>query len=478
MTDLTPRTPRRPLIWSEFVLDLQDFVSTLPEPAYIVGGAVRDALLHRPIHDIDLITPDHAISLARQLANHFRGDVYVLDAERDVGRAILELSGERLVVDVAGFRAPTLLGDLRDRDFTVNAMAVDLKGDLSLLIDPLGGESDMDAKRMRRCSAESLTNDPVRAWRAVRQSAQFGFRIEPETLRDVRAAVPATQSASPERLRDELVRVLTLPRPSPALRALDAVGLLGALLPDVGSRAGAGVWEQTLSRIDHLTSLLHTISYTRTDNTAASFSYGMIAIQFDRYRRLLIQHLDTLWPNERPHRALLMLAALLLGARPAGEMSASVDGVVADLRLSNAERGRLLPLLQYAELPLHMDDHSPRSIHRFWRQVGEAGVDIGLMALASHLAAAGTALNQDVWLALVERVQILLRAYFEQADQFIHPVPLVDGNFLMRQLHLKGGPIIGELLAYLLEEQAVGALDSANSALEAARRYLAQRNLS
>jgi poly(A) polymerase len=475
MTDLTPHVPQRPLIWPEFVLDLQAFVTTLPNPVYVVGGAVRDAMLHRPTHDIDLITPQNAISLSRKIANHYHGDVYVLDAERDVGRAIIEIDGARMVVDVARFRGSDLLADLVDRDFTMNAMAVDLKGDLTFLIDPLGGAVDLGAKRIRRCSPASLASDPVRAWRAVRQSAQFGFRLEAETLRDVRAAVASTREASTERLRDELVRVLSLPRPTAALRVLDAVGLLSALLPDIGSHRGTELWDRALTRVEHLTAIMNTISYMRTDNTAASFSYGMIAIQFDRYRRLLIGHLEAMWPNERPHRALLMLAALLVDAVPAGQPGEWVDRVTASLRLSNAERMRLMPLVEYVQLPLALADHSARSIHRFWRQVGDAGVDLCLLALATYLSAEGTALKQGAWLVAVERIRVLLEAFYEKADQLIHPPPLVDGTILMRELRLKGGPLIGELLEYLLEEQAVGTLQSTEASLEAARVYLANR---
>src|SRR5690606_38622251 len=118
MTDLTPRVPYRPLLWPNFVFDLQDALTDLAEPAYIVGGAVRDALLHRPVKDLDLTTAQDGIRLARRIANQFKGDFYPLDVERDVGRALVETRDGRLVIDVACFRGATLQDDLADRDFT------------------------------------------------------------------------------------------------------------------------------------------------------------------------------------------------------------------------------------------------------------------------------------------------------------------------------------------------------------------------
>ncbi len=97
------------------------------QPAWLVGGYVRDLLLGRPSHDLDMIVPEGGIRLARALASAFDGAWFVLDDERDVGRAILPVGPEAKVeVDVARLRVPDLLDDLALRDFTVNAIAMDL----------------------------------------------------------------------------------------------------------------------------------------------------------------------------------------------------------------------------------------------------------------------------------------------------------------------------------------------------------------
>ncbi|MFN8565103.1 MAG: hypothetical protein U0703_26550 [Anaerolineae bacterium] len=221
------------LAWSDVVLDLRDLLADHPEPVYIVGGAVRDALLRRPIKDVDIAAPERAIPLARRIANGLGGAFFVLDAERDVGRALLDTPDGRLSIDVAGFRGDSLDADLRDRDFTINALAVDLRGDLSQVIDPTGGAKDALAKIIRRCNPDAIAHDPIRALRAVRQSVQFGFRIDPATQDDIRAHAANLLDTSMERLRDELFKLLALSKPGAALRVADRLGLLTVIVPEV-----------------------------------------------------------------------------------------------------------------------------------------------------------------------------------------------------------------------------------------------------
>jgi tRNA nucleotidyltransferase/poly(A) polymerase len=488
---VAPRIPRRPLIWPDILVGVRDALPDSAEAVYIVGGAVRDAWLHRPFHDIDLAVSNQAVWLARQIANRLHGDFFVLDAERDVGRVLLNTPDGRLILDVAHLRGETLEADLQDRDFTINAMAVDLRGDPTLLIDPLDGESDLTEKRLRRCSPESLARDPIRAMRAVRQSIQFGLRIEAETLADVRKVGPALAEVSPERVRDELFKLLALPRPAAALRVADQLRMLRNLFPElerlreveIESQPAKNARDHVLEMIEALSGMLAVIAYNRTDNTAASFGLGMMAIQLDQFRPQLVQHIEQLWPNDRSHRALLMLAALLheIGRglpEAANEPQIEavsvrlVDQYAVSLRLSNAERERLISDVRWLSMPLRMPDHSPRSIYRFWRQTGESGIDVCLLTLAHQLAGIGSDLDQDGWLHALDRVRVLLEAYFLHFDTVVSPPVLVDGGDIMRHLRLKPGRMIGEILESIREAQVVGEVRTVEDALRFAAHLL------
>ncbi len=487
MMDIVPRQPHRPLIWPDILLDIQAYLADVPDEIYIVGGAVRDALLHRPLHDIDLATSGHAIQVARKIANYFQGDFFVLDNDRDVGRVLLNRPEGRLVLDVARYRGESLLDDLSDRDFTLNALAVDVKADLSLLIDPLNGEEDIKKHLLRRCSNHALSDDPIRALRAVRQGSQLNMHIESQTLRDIKDSVSLLSSSSPERIRDEWFKLLSIPRPVAAVRIADTLGLVEQVIPEIVALHNLqepapytqDAWHHTLALIENLTSIFNVISYTRTDQTAASFGLGMLAIQMDRYRNRLLAHMGTVWPNDRTHSALLMLASLLYDSGKAQgfenheSRAATAVGVRADaLRLSVAEKSRLVTVVRYQNLVLTLTDTEPLSIYHFWRKLNDAGVDVCLLTLANYLATHGSYLKQKDWLMLVDRVRILLDAWYDKREQLVSPPVLVDGNRLMEALQLKPGPILGELLEQIRMAQVTGVVNTDAEALAFAETYL------
>lgn len=485
MANLTPRPPKnRSLRWPDNVLDLQDaLLQWLDVPLYIVGGAVRDAFSHRPVKDLDLATPGDSIRIARTIANRLNGDVYVMDAERGVARALVDTNEGRLTIDVAYFRGPDLLADLEGRDFTINAMAVDMHGDLNLLIDPLNGESDAVQKVLRRCTPQSLADDPIRALRAVRQSVQFGFKIEPDTRADIRAQASHLLETSPERVRDEFFALLALPDARMGLRVADTLGLLQPIVPEIDGLRDRKLppphvfdaYTHTLEAIDRMAAIINNISYQRSDNTAASFGLGMLAIQFDRFRAALNDHIGVVWPQDRSHRALLIFAALIYVAGDTPQASAALVSERADaLRLSTPEKKRLAAMIANAPHAQSIDTQSALALHRYWYPLGEMGVDACLLGLTQHLATYGIELKQDDWLQQVERSVLLLDAYFTRYENIVSPLPFINGDELMDELQLEAGPIIGKMLTHIREGQVTGAVTSREEALALAQQVLRQ----
>ena len=180
------------------------------DPVFLVGGAVRDLLLGRGRTDIDLVVEGDAEELARRLGAE------VVTHER-FGTAKLTLNGHE--VDIAGTRSESyphpgalpvvepgadLAADLYRRDFTINAMAIPLRGEPEL-IDPYGGQADLAAKQLRVLHSGSFVDDPTRAIRAARYAARFGLTIEAETLALLRET--DLGSVSRERRDAELMRL-------------------------------------------------------------------------------------------------------------------------------------------------------------------------------------------------------------------------------------------------------------------------------
>lgn len=193
------------------------------EPVYVVGGAVRDLLLGRDRADLDLVVVGDAAGLARRLGaepvehERFATAKVGLDGhEIDVATARAEAYPEPGALPEV-IPAGEIEADLGRRDFTINAMALPLRGEPEL-IDPYGGRSDLEAGLLRVLHPGSFADDPTRALRAARYAARFAFELEGETEARLREADLGTVSA--DRRRAELLRLAAEPSAVGGLRAL------------------------------------------------------------------------------------------------------------------------------------------------------------------------------------------------------------------------------------------------------------------
>lgn len=486
----------------EFSSPLQKVIAALPEgvPAYLVGGAVRDMLLKRPGHDHDFLLVGDVMRIARKAADALGGAFFPLDKEREYARVILTLpDAARFVVDFAPVKDGNLETDLRSRDFTVNAMAIDVRK-TQVLIDPLGGAADLHARQLRVCSPTALSDDPVRVLRAVRLAVGFSFRILPETSALIRQAVPFLPMVSPERMRDELFRILANPQPASAMRLLEMLGALPHILPDLTGLKGveqspphvADVWNHTLDVLARLEMVLGIVERQYDPDQAGSLLLGLAVMRLGRYRQQVSAHLETSFTPERSLRPLLFLSALYHdSAKPVTrqvEASGRIRFFQHDekgaeiarqrglaLRLSNEEilrlemivRGHLRPLL----LAQAADQPTPRAIYRYFRDLGPVGIDICLLALADTLATYGTTLPVETWSRQLDVVRALWEAYWEKPQERIKPPAILDGHDLMKMFQLSPGPKIGMLLEALREAQATGQV----ATLEEAATFVQQQ---
>jgi tRNA nucleotidyltransferase (CCA-adding enzyme) len=220
---------------------------------YLVGGALRDLLLGRGVADVDLVVEEDALGFAARLARELGAAVLL---HRRFGTAVLSLpDGERLDVATARaeeyeragalprVRAGSIEDDLARRDFTVNAMAMEIaRAKRAALIDPFGGRNDLRSKLVRALHPRSFDDDPTRAFRAVRYANRLGFRIESSTRGAIRAAVAAgaVNAISGDRLRREIRLLFAEPNRAAAARALAALGLSRTIHPALSYDAAVG----------------------------------------------------------------------------------------------------------------------------------------------------------------------------------------------------------------------------------------------
>src|SRR5215208_6826179 len=471
---------------------------------YLVGGAVRDILLNRPSPDFDFAVPSNGVSLARRVANTLDADFMILDAARDTGRVIAtDTDGRRIFLDFATYRGENLEADLRARDFTINAIAFDLQG--QTLIDPLNGASDLRAKLIRVCSPTSLQDDPVRILRAIRQAAAFGFKIHLETRQAMKNAAHLLPRISPERLRDELFKILEGPKPDASIRALEMLGVLPHILPELSALKGLvqpgphiyDGWEHTLSVLRSLENIFSALAPDyNADNTNDLFT-GLLTLRIGRFREQFAIHFADSLNADRSMRATLFFSALYHDVEKPSTKSVEETGRIrffdhdikgADtasaraqaFNLSNDEVERIHKIIRShmrfhfftARLKSDKQEPSRKAIYRFFREAGEAGVDLVLLGLADLRGTYGPTLTQETWSAALDVARILLENYWERREQTIRPPRLLDGNDLMKELSLQPGRVIGQLLEAIREGQATGKIETREQAFEYAQEYL------
>lgn len=463
---------------------------------WLVGGALRDHLIQRKTFDADFAVEGDARRLARRVADQLGGAYYDLDRERGTGRVLLDRhSPEPWILDFAALRGGTIEDDLRARDFTVNALGIDL-AEPERLLDPTGGVRDLKEGLLRACSPGAVAADPVRSLRAVRLAADLGYRIEADTLSQVHAATTALQTVTAERVRDELFRILGGENPVGPLRTLAHLGLLSVLLPEVTSLRGVAqspphahdAFEHTLAVIESLGRVTAVLRPSHDPEAASKMALAEVSLKLGRYRSELSDHLSAGLTPGRQTRQLLFLAALYHDVGKASTSSIADDGrirfpgheqISADLmrdrartlRLSTREIARLFIVVRYHDLPAALDRSrqlTRRSIYRYFDQTSEAGIDIGLLALADRLGMYVPPIPQDVWRRRVDVVRGLFEAWYE--GDWLRQPRLLSGDELRDALGVQPGPELGRLLAVIREAQAAGEVNTREQAIALARR--------
>ena len=475
--------------------------------AYLVGGSVRDALMGRAahFHDLDFAVPVGGLAVARRLANRLGGAFFPLDTERDTGRVVLtEPDGSRFYLDFARWRGDSLRADLADRDFTINAMALDVtQGTDATLIDPFDGQADLSARVVRAVRDQSFAHDPARTLRAARMEAELGFSIEPHTETLLRQAIPWLDRVSRERLRDELDRIVAAPGAAGHVRRLDDLGLLAAVLPEVVFLKGvpqspphrADVYAHTLHVLEALEGLFDRLwpddGYPPLAREAAN-TIDRLAPWRDQLRGHLLQSTS----GDRVRVTLLKLAALLhdigkpvtrstdekgrirfLGHEKRGAEIAA--RTLRRLRFSREEVDLVQTTVAHHLRPLLLSKAevvTRRAIYRFFRDTGAAGLDATLLGLADYLGIRGEALNLVEWQRALDVTVTLLDSYFHRRQEVVSPPKLVSGRDLMEELELSPGPRVGDLLEHVREAQAEGQVSTREEALELARQILGKES--
>ncbi len=415
-------------ILSKFtLLSLPFNLELLPKPAYLVGGAVRDAILarNRDYLDLDFILPSEAVNVARKIAFDHQAGFVLLDEQRQIARVVFP----NATVDIAQQEGDSLETDLHRRDFTINAIAYNIH--TQEIIDPLHGGADLEAGILRMISPANLEDDPLRLMRGYRQAAQLGFSIEAETHSTIRALASHLEKVAAERIRVELGYMLANPQGTPWLIKAVEDGLLK-------------------SSFKYATS--HCAIVAEVDKVALQLTE-----EFPTLKEILQQNIrdtvKTTWLG-------IAKLACLINLKPEIALSE-----LEKLTYSKAEIQSVTTALR--TFPKLNAQLSLREQYFLFREAGSVFPTTAILATAY-----GNVVRDMPEDRPLTTYASLLSRYLSPDDPVAHPTQLVSGTHIISSLNIPSSPLIGKLLTEIAVAQVEGKISTFNEAIEFARKMV------
>ena len=443
--------------------------------AWFVGGPIRDALLARPVEDVDIVVTARPEAAARAVAAQADAHLFPLSERFGAWRVIAR--DRTWQVDLAPLRGDSIEADLALRDFTVNAMALPLDGPGELL-DPHGGQRDLHERVLRAVSGSAFEDDPLRVLRLARFAAELGLDPDPGTTELARRAALGIAQVAPERSFYELRRLVCAPDPVTGIRRAGDVGLLPHLVPELHILRGVeqnayhhlDVWGHTLEVLERLLDIER--------DPGAVFGELGEAIGVELARPLA----DELTRGEG-----LRFGALLHDAGKPATRAISPqgrvlfwghDGVGAQMTRDVFRRlhasvalGDYVAALARHHLRLgflvHERPLTRRHVYRYMRACEPVELEVTVLSAADRLATRGERSRPEAVEAHLEVARELAAAALEWR---VHPpAPPVRGDELIAELGIVPGPEVARLLAIVEEAAYAGEAATREQGLAVAR---------
>lgn len=421
-----------------FVSQILDKFEKKKFEIYIVGGAVRDVLMGKPVDDWDFTTSATPEEILKIFPDGFYDNAFGTVGVSDKSSPHpYEITTFRREYGYSDKRRPdkvewgkSLEEDLKRRDFTINAMALKkLKSDEFDLIDPHKGEGDIKKKLIRAVGDpdERFGEDALRMMRAIRIAAELGFAIEEETAEAIKKNAPLINKIAKERVKEELFKLLSSPHPSEGIIITRNVGLLTQILPELEKCFGV---EQKSPGRHHIydvgTHLVMSLKEAKTQDPIVRFAILIHDIGKPVTFKKLENGVITFYNHE------------MVGTKIAGN-------IAERLRFSNKEKEKLLTLVRWHQFTVD-ERQTDSAIRRFIRNVGIENINQMLeLRVADRL---GGGARETSW-----RLEEFKRRLIEvQKEPFSIKDLKINGNDVMKVLGIAPGPKVGEILEEIFQE--------------------------
>ncbi|MFI5265223.1 MAG: CCA tRNA nucleotidyltransferase [Candidatus Levyibacteriota bacterium] len=424
------------------VLEIYKRLQNAGFEVYFVGGCVRNLLLNVAPKDWDLTTNATPQELQAVFPDSFYDNAFgtvgvpLPSVEEQEHKNVVEITTYRTESSYKDHRKPsavswgkTIEEDLSRRDFTINAIALTFNPE-EKIIDLYGGQKDLEKKIIRAVGnpEERFKEDALRLLRAVRFATQLSFSIEESTMKAIVADGNLIEHISGERIRDELLKILSSDSYYEGVMLLDATGLLDYILPEL--KLGKGVSQERPGR--HHTTDVFTHNVLSLKHTPSVDAIVRLATLLHDVGKPKVR-------SEDEDGLVIFYNHEVAGARIAREVSDR-------LRLSKEQRNKIVTLIRWHMFTI--DEHiTDSAVRRFIRRIGLENVKDMIDLRIGDRLGSGTK-TAESW---------RLKKFKERIEEQLHP-PFsindlkVNGNDIMEILKIKPGPKIGEILQKLFEE--------------------------
>ena len=453
-----------------------DFLPADRKGIYIVGGTVRDLMLDRQPADIDLALEGETNRIAAAIAEKCKGRVIDLGNK---GFALLRVASPSITVDLTPLAGQTIEDNLRQRDFTINAMAYDVES--GRLVDCTGGRRDLQKKTIRMVSDSVFSKDPARLVRAYRLAAAFQFRITSDTHAAIGRSRHLTGTVAGERIWTELLKLFDTPASAATVRDMAADGLLTSIYPELEPAVGCrqnvfhqfDVFEHSLRTYERLETLLAEAETRFAALVPARELAGLVA------NGALLKYAALLHDAGKPATRTVDACGRVRFSGHAGRGAAIADRISRRLRLSNWQRETAVAVIRNHIRPLFLfravqnGTLPQRGMIRFFNHCKALTLPIVVHTMADILAKRKALQQRDEsFIAFCDR---LMANYADFRHRQSQGQPLINGHDLIKVFGLFPAPRFKGILRRVDERRLCGELSTRQEALEWVKNHLASR---
>lgn len=461
---------------SKLLQFMQEISDSQKQQVYLVGGALRDLFFkqknQKKTIDWDFTIQSGAFDFAKKLARRLDANYVVLDQNHKTARVIFKANNQEFRLDFTDFRAKTLRGDLKKRDFTINTLYINVKDLLNgstEIVDCFGAIDDIKNKILRITSKDNFKDDPLRILRGYVFCCQLGLSFDPVTETLVKSNIFKLADVSPERISGELAKIFGSKRIYKHISKMDCFGVFDVIFPEIKSLRGVeqglfhhlDVWDHSLESLAQLEKLLRVLPKKISVEYAEKVNvYLAEEICGQRSRLWLLKVACLMHDIAKPQTRFVSEDNRVHFYTHEKQGAQIVRRIGKSLKLSRKEVDILSGIVLYHLRAGQLVNRIPskRSKFRFLKDTADNAVCILLLTIADRWAMQGSLSKSKNFVFHENELLKMIEGFFKEQNIVNKKPRFLNGDEVMSLLGLSKGPLVGRILAHIEEAQAIESI--------------------